>query len=97
MFDDLFSIVASAVLSGLAAVVGWLFGRVDKTKSLADGHEIRLGALERKMESFERIPERLATLETQVKSSFEELNRGLNRIEAHMIRQEKRGFNDDDA
>ena len=95
VFDSIFSVTISAALSGVAAVVGWLLGRVDKTKSLADGHEIRLNALEKKVESFDKIPERITTLEVQVKSSFEELQRGLSRIEAHMIRQEKRGFNDE--
>lgn len=78
--SDLLSGVASAVVTAVAGVVGWLFMRVDNIKSLAERNETRIDAMKEQVDSLNKIPERLASLEATVAGTMSDLRESLDRL-----------------
>ena len=92
-----------AIFTPLSAVIGWVWVRMENTKTTTDKNATRLDMLEvqmhsqqKQIDSLDNLPERIAKLETTVDLTGKNLQHGMQRIEAYLVRMQRRSFKNDD-
>lgn len=73
--NDMLATIVGVALSGLSAIVGWLFTILLKTKSLSEQNETRIDNIMIQIQEQAKLPERMARVETNLVNIRDQLTR----------------------
>lgn len=88
---DVFDSVFGVVLTAMATALGWIWTRIDTTNTMTQNNNVRLNAVEKELEIYQKVPERMTAIETTMSLNFQYIKDTMARMEAHMIRQQSKG------